>query len=88
MSWMWISSYRKMLSIQKDSEFISTSRVVSQEHITFGTEAAIVTGKIGSPACAHEWAAAPTRPVKEPVWSYHRKYRAHSVHLCRLYLNV
>lgn len=87
MSWMWISSYRKMLSIQKDFEFISTSRVVSQEYITFGTEAGIVMGKIGSPACAHEWAA-PTRPVKEPAWSYHRKYRARSVHLCRPYLNA
>lgn len=85
---MWISSYRKMLSIQEDFEFISTIRVVSQECITFGTEAAIVMGKIGSPACAHEWAAAPTRPAKEPVWSYCRKHRAHSVLLCRPYLNV
>lgn len=39
---MWISSYRKTLSIQKDFEYISISRVFSQEYITFGTEAGIV----------------------------------------------
>lgn len=38
----WIFSYRKMLSIQKDFEYISITRVFCQEYITFGTEAGIV----------------------------------------------
>lgn len=42
MSRMWIFSYRKMLSIQKDFVYISISGVFSQECITFGTEAGVV----------------------------------------------
>ena len=42
MSCMWILSYRKMLSIQKGFEYISISRLFSQEYVTFGTEPGIV----------------------------------------------
>lgn len=42
MTWLWLFSYKKMLSIEKDFVYISISKVFSQKYITFGTEAGIV----------------------------------------------